>query len=260
MDTDPILDFSGQVALITGAASGFGRLLARELGDRGAKLVLGDINETDLAKLSDELGGDGVEVRAQRCDVSSERDCADLVELAQSAFGGLNLAVNNAGIAPPMMSIEETDEAEMDRQFNVNLKGVMFGLKHQLPLMKQRSGGVILNVSSMAGLGGAPKIASYAAAKHAVVGVTKTAAIENAKHGVRVNAICPFFSLTPMVTNVENPGVSSEDMQAFLAAGCPMKRLGEPEEVVSAMLMLLSPKMTYVTGQALAVDGGVSAY
>ncbi|MCW8128339.1 SDR family NAD(P)-dependent oxidoreductase [Microbulbifer halophilus] len=254
MDTDPMLDFSGQVALITGAASGFGRLLARELGDRGAKLVLGDINEAGLAKIADELGGDAIEVRAQRCDVSSERDCAELVELAQSAFGGLDLAVNNAGIAPPMMSLEETDEAEMDRQFNVNLKGVMFGLKYQLPLMKQRSGGVILNVSSMAGLGGAPKIASYAAAKHAVIGVTKTAALENAKHGVRVNAICPFFALTPMVT------VGGEELQAFLANGCPMKRLGEPEEVVSAMLMLLSPKMTYVTGQALSVDGGVSAY
>lgn len=259
MNADPMLDFSGRVALITGAASGFGKLLAGELGQRGAKLVLGDINEADLATLADKLGGAGVAVRSQRCDVSSEKDCAALVALAQSAFGGLDLAVNNAGIAPPMMAIEETDEAEMDRQYSVNLKGVMFGLKYQLPLMKQRRKGAILNVSSMAGLGGAPKIASYAAAKHAVIGVTKTAAVENAKHGVRVNAICPFFTLTPMVTGIETPGVSSEDMQAFLASGCPMKRLGQPEEVVAAMLMLLSPRMTYVTGQALAVDGGVSA-
>jgi len=260
MNRDPILDFSGQVALITGAASGFGRLLARELGQRGAKLVLGDINETALATLADELGGVDIELRWQRCDVSQEADCASLVAVAQSAFGGLDLAVNNAGIAPPMMRVEETDEAEMDRQYNVNLKGVMFGLKYQLPLMKQRGSGAILNVSSMAGLAGAPKIASYAAAKHAVIGVTKTAAIENAKYGVRVNAICPFFTLTPMVTNIEAPGLSGEDFQAFLAVGCPMKRLGQPEEVVAAMLMLLSPRMTYVTGQALAVDGGVSAY
>lgn len=260
MNADPILDFSGQVALITGAASGFGQLLAHELGRRGARLVLGDINEEALATVADELAGDGIDFRSKRCDVSVEADCAALVELANSAFGRLDLAVNNAGIAPPMMRLEETDEAEMDRQYNVNLKGVMFGLKYQLPLMKRHGGGAILNVSSMAGLGGAPKIASYAAAKHAVIGVTKTAAVENAKYGVRVNAICPFFTLTPMVTGIETPGVSGEEMQVFLATGCPMKRLGQPEEVVAAMLMLLSPKMTYITGQALAVDGGVSAY
>ncbi|WP_444904183.1 SDR family NAD(P)-dependent oxidoreductase [Microbulbifer sp. CnH-101-E] len=256
---DPILDFDNQVALITGVASGFGKLLAKELGSRGARLVLGDINEEGLMQLADDLGSDGIQVRAQRCDVSSEADCVALVRLAESEFGGLNMAVNNAGIAPPMMSLKQTDEAMMDHQYNVNLKGVFFGLKHQLPLMKDR-GGVVLNVSSMAGLGGAPKIASYAAAKHGVIGLTKTAAMENAKYGIRVNAICPFYCLTPMVTSVEAPGASPEEVQAFLAEGCPMKRLGEPEEVVAAMLMLLSPKMTYVTGQALAVDGGLSAY
>lgn len=260
MAMDPILDFSGKVALITGASSGFGRLLAQELGKRGARLVLGDINEADLMTLADELGGAGIEVCARRCDVSVEEDCAALAELAQAEFGQLDLAVNNAGIAPPMMAIEETDETEMDRQYNVNVKGILFGLKYQLPLMRQRGDGAILNVSSMAGLGGAPKIASYSAAKHAVIGLTKTAAVENARHGVRVNAICPFFTLTPMVTDIETPGVSQQDFHSFLASGCPMKRLGKPEEVVAAMLMLLSPQMTYVTGQALAVDGGLSAY
>ncbi|SHG00067.1 hypothetical protein SAMN04487965_3117 [Microbulbifer donghaiensis] len=256
---DPILDFTGKVALITGASSGFGKLLARELGERGAKLVLGDINEADLMTVADELGGAGIEARARRCDVSSETDCAALVELAQAEFGGLDIAVNNAGIAPPMMSVEDTSEAEMDRQYNVNTKGVLFGLKYQLPLMKQRGGGAVLNVSSMAGIGGAPKISSYAAAKHAVIGLTKSAAMESAKYGVRINAICPFFTLTPMVTDIETPGVSQQDFQASLASGCPMRRLGKPEEVIAAMLMLLSPKMTYVTGQALAVDGGMSA-
>ncbi|MFI2812806.1 MULTISPECIES: SDR family NAD(P)-dependent oxidoreductase [Microbulbifer] len=261
MKLDPILDFSGRVALVTGAASGFGALLARELGARGAGLVLGDINETVLMALADELGSTGVEVRAQRCDVSREADCAALVDAAAKAFGRLDIAVNNAGVAPPMMSVEKTSEEEMDRQYNINQKGVFFGMKHQLPLMKKQQSGTVLNVSSMAGLGGAPKIASYAAAKHAVIGLTKTAAIENASHGIRVNAVCPFFTLTPMVTDIETPdGVSAQDFQAFLAAGCPMKRLAEPDEVVSAMLMLLSPKLTYVTGQALAVDGGVSAY
>ncbi|SDK71906.1 SDR family NAD(P)-dependent oxidoreductase [Microbulbifer yueqingensis] len=261
MARDPILNFDGQVALITGAASGFGSLLARELGIRGARLVLGDINEPQLMALADELGNAGIDVRAACCDVSLESDCAELAASAEREFGQLDIAVNNAGIAPPMMSVEHTPEEEMDRQYSVNQKGVFFGMKHQLPLMKKRQSGIVLNVSSMAGLGGAPKVSSYAAAKHAVIGLTKTAAIENAKHGIRVNAICPFFTLTPMVTGIETPeGISASDFQAFLAAGCPMKRLAEPEEVVSAMLMLLSPKLTYVTGQALAVDGGVSAF
>lgn len=261
MALDPILDFTGRVALVTGAASGFGALLSRELGARGARLVLGDINEPELVALADELGSEGINVRAQRCDVSRESDCAMLAALAEQEFGQLDIAVNNAGIAPPMMSLENTSEEEMDRQYSVNQKGVFFGMKHQLPLMKKRQSGIVLNVSSMAGLGGAPKVSSYAAAKHAVIGLTRTAAIENARHGIRVNAICPFFTLTPMVTGIETPeGVSAADFQAFLAEGCPMKRLAEPGEVTSAMLLLLSPRMSYVTGQALAVDGGVSAY
>ncbi|AOS97485.1 Levodione reductase [Microbulbifer aggregans] len=261
MAADAMLDFSGKVALITGAASGLGAALAQELGRRGARLVLGDINTASLEGLADELGGQGVEVATRHCDVARESDCEAMVALALERFGSLDIAVNNAGVAPPMMSLEETDEAELDRQYNVNQKGVFFGLRHQLPVMKAARNGVILNVSSMAGLGGAPKIASYAAAKHAVIGLTKTAAIEAASRGVRVNAICPFFTMTPMVTGIETPdGVSAEEFQAFLASACPMKRLADTAEVVSAMLMLLSPAMTYVTGQALAVDGGVSAY
>lgn len=261
MGRDPLLDFTGKVALITGAASGFGALLAQELGSRGAKLVLGDINEGALMAVADALGGSGVAVQARRCDVASEEDCAALVQLAEQQFGGLDMAVNNAGIAPAMCALEDTDESVLDIQHSVNVKGVFFGLKHQLRVMKPRRAGVILNVSSMAGLGGAPKVAAYAAAKHAVIGITRTAAVENAKYNIRINAICPFYTLTPMVIDAPPPeGLTGEQMQAFLASGCPMKRLGEPREVVNAMLMLLSPGLSYVTGQALAVDGGVSAF
>ncbi|GAA5525640.1 levodione reductase [Microbulbifer aestuariivivens] len=261
MSADPMLNFEGKVALITGAASGLGAALARELGSRGARLVLGDINTSALGRLADDLAGEGVQVLAQHCDVSRESDCESLVALARERCGALDIAVNNAGVAPPMMSLEDTGEAEFDRQYHINQRGVFFGLRHQLPVMKAARAGVILNVSSMAGLGGAPKIASYAAAKHAVIGLTKTAAIEAAGYGVRVNAICPFFTLTPMVTGIDTPaGVSAEEFQAFLASGCPMKRLADTSEVVAAMLMLLSPALTYVTGQALAVDGGLSAY
>lgn len=258
---DPLLDFTGKVALITGAASGFGALLAKELGKRGASLVLGDINEAGLAAIVEELRTEDIPVQAVSCDVASEADCAGLVALARENFGRLDIAVNNAGIAPPMRYLEEVEEELFDHQQQVNVKGVFFGLKHQLKLMRQQGGGIILNVSSMAGLGGAPKVSAYSAAKHSVIGLTRTAAIEYARHNVRVNAICPFFTLTPMVTDIEAPeGSSVEQVHALFAAGCPMKRLGQPEEVVSAMVMLCSPALSYLTGQALAVDGGVSAF
>ena len=258
---DPLLDFTGKVALITGAASGFGALLARELGNRGASLVLGDVNEAGLATVAEALVADGIPVKAIRCDVASEADCAGLVALAREHFGQLDIAVNNAGIAPPMHYLEDVDEALFDQQQQVNVKGVFFGLKHQLKLMRAQGSGIILNVSSMAGLGGAPKVSAYSAAKHSVIGFTRTAAIEYARHNIRVNAICPFFTLTPMVTEIEAPqGSTVEQVHALFAAGCPMKRLGQPEEVVSAMVMLCSPALSYLTGQALAVDGGVSAF
>ncbi|MCX2834628.1 SDR family NAD(P)-dependent oxidoreductase [Microbulbifer thermotolerans] len=261
MERDPLLDFKGRVALITGAAGGLGAGLARQLGIRGAQLILGDIDERGVQEVARELEAEGIAVRAQRCDVSVESDCAALVELALSQFGSLDIAVNNAGIAPPMQALETVDAGVLEKQHNVNVKGVYFCLKHQLKAMKPRRSGIILNVSSMAGLGAAPKAATYSAAKHAVIGLTRTAAVENAKYNIRVNAVCPFFTLTRMVTDLQPPeGVSGDQMQAYLASGCPMKRLAEPREVVNAMLFFCSPALTYITGQALAVDGGVSAF
>lgn len=257
---DPLLDFSDKVILITGAASGFGALLAEELGQRGASLVLGDINETALNVLVEKLGNRDVPVAAIRCDVSSETDCGAMVALAREQFGRLDIAVNNAGIAPPMSYFEDVDEETFDQQINVNVKGVFFGMKHQLKLMREQGAGTILNVSSMAGIGGAPKVAPYAAAKHSVIGLTRTAAVEYARHNVRVNAICPFYTLTPMLTAMPGAPELVEQTHAIFAAGSPMKRLAEPAEVVSTMVMLCSPALSYVTGQAVAVDGGVSAF
>ena len=144
----------------------------------------------------------------------------------------------------------------MDINYAVNAKGVFFGIKHGIRQMLAQSppGGIVLNVASMAGIGGAPTIGAYAAAKHAVVGLTKTAAYEYAAKGVRVNAICPFFSPTPLVTDAE----LGQKMDS-LARGTPMKRLGDPEEMVEVMLMLMSPANSYMNGQAVAVDGGMSA-
>lgn len=246
--------FENKVILITGAASGFGRILADKLSTAGARLVLGDINTEGLEEVASTARETGSEVVAQRCDVSRESDAAALVSVAVATFGALDIAINNAGIGTALKPLIETEEADMDLNFAVNTKGVFFGMKHQIRQMLDQDGGIVLNVASMAGLGGAPKLAAYGAAKHAVVGLTKTAAVEYARKNIRVNAVCPFFSPTPMVTE---QGFGSK--QDLLAQGCPMKRLGEPEEMVQAMLTLIDPRNSYMNGQAIAVDGGTSA-
>ncbi|MFW2270706.1 SDR family NAD(P)-dependent oxidoreductase [Burkholderia orbicola] len=247
--------YAGQAVMITGAASGFGALLASELAAMGARLALGDLNGDALERVAAPLRAAGTDVIEQRCDVRVETEVAALVQEAVARFGRLDVGINNAGIAPPMKALIDTDEADLDLNFAVNAKGVFFGMKHQIRQMLAQREGVILNVASMAGLGGAPKLAAYAASKHAVVGLTKTAALEYARHGIRVNAVCPFYSTTPMVTDSE-----IGERQDFLAQGSPMKRLGRPDEIVATMLMLCAKDNTYLTGQAVAVDGGVSAF
>ena len=244
-------NFNGKVVLITGAASGFGKLLAETLASHGAKLVLGDVNEDGLRDVAGSLDA---ECAMLACDVTVESEVEALVELGLERFGRLDIAINNAGISTPMKALAETTEDDMDLNFAVNAKGVFFGLKYQAPVMARQGGGSILNVSSMAGILGAPKLTAYAAAKHAVVGITRTAALEYARHNVRVNAICPFFSPTPLVTEGIDP-----DVLAMVTAGAPMKRLGRPEEMVAAMLHIVDPDNSFMTGQAIAIDGGVSA-
>lgn len=244
-------EFENKVILITGAASGFGKLLAEKLATMGAKLVIGDLNKPGLKDVADRIGKNVV---ALPCDVSDELQVKALSDLAIETFGRLDIAINNAGMSTPMKSLLEVTESEMDINFNVNAKSVFFGIKHQVPHMISQGGGTILNVASMAGLNGAPKLTAYVASKHAVVGITKTAALEFASKKVRINAICPFFSPTPMVVN----GIKTEILE-HVAQINPMKRLGDPEEMVNAMLHIISPDNTYMTGQAIAIDGGVSA-
>ncbi len=244
-------NFGNKVVLITGAASGFGRLLAEKLSECGAELALADIDAAGVKTVADGLAARSI---ACACDVSNERQVADFVAQALEAFGRIDIAINNAGIASTMKSLVDTTEADMDRNFAVNAKGVFFGMKYQIPAMIEQGGGAILNVASMAGIAGAYKMTPYVAAKHAVVGLTKTAALEYARKNVRVNAVCPYFSPTPLVTRGIDP-----EVQALVTAGAPMKRLGTPEEMVNAMLHIVDPDNTYMTGQAIAIDGGVSA-
>ncbi|NDW16520.1 glucose 1-dehydrogenase [Alteromonas genovensis] len=253
---DSLLNFTDHVVLITGAGSGFGRLLATGLAHRGAKLVLSDINEASLNSVKNELESvtDVVSIAGNIADESLNKA---LVDAALEKFGRLDIAVNNAGIAHTPAPVHEMTEAIMDSQFGVNVKGVMFGMKYQIPAMLTQEKGHVLNVSSLAGLGGAPKGAAYAAAKHAVAGITRTAAVEYGRKNVRVNAICPFYSPTNIL-NVD--GYNTPEAQAQLGQGSPMKRLGEPQEIVNTMMLMLSPGNSYMNGQTIAVDGGVTAW
>jgi len=257
---DSLLDFTGKTALITGAASGFGKSLAQELAKRGANLVLADFNEAGLEETVAEIKALGAKVISLVGDVAQEAHAEALVKAAVEQFGKLDIAVNNAGLAPQLGPLTELDAKTLDRQLDVNAKGVAYGLKHQLRVMSAQRDGAILNVSSMAGLGGTPMGSSYGAAKHAVIGLTKTAAVECGPMNVRVNAICPFFTATPMVDNpIMNPKGDLEEVNKNLARGCPMKRIARVEEVVSVMVMLLSPANSYMNGIAVPVDGGMSA-
>lgn len=247
--------YQDQVVMITGAASGFGALLAQRLAVMGARLVLGDREVAGLERIAGALREAGATVLAVPCDVTREVQVKAMVEAALARFGRLDVGVNNAGILTPMKRFVDTTEDELDRSHAVNTKGVFFCMQQQIRHMLPQGGGVILNIASMAGLGGAPKLAAYAAAKHAVVGLTRTAAVEYARQGIRINALCPFYSATPMVTASE-----VAEQQAMLAQGSPMKRLCTPEEIVAVMLMLCARENSYMTGQAIAVDGGLSAF
>ncbi|BFM10436.1 glucose 1-dehydrogenase [Simiduia litorea] len=256
---DKLLDFTGKTVLITGAAQGFGALLAEELAARGANLVLGDIKTEALQALAKKLKASGTKVIAQNCNVAAEDNCKAMVDSAMDQFGQLDIAVNNAGIGQALELTEDVTDKDFESQWRVNVMGVQYGMRHQIKAMKTKGSGVILNVSSMAGLGAAPRLAAYSAAKHAVIGLSKTAAVENAALNIRVNAICPFFALTPLVTESALSAAGVEQAKVALSRNSPMRRCAEPIEIVNAMLLLLSPGNTYMTGLAIAVDGGVSA-
>jgi NAD(P)-dependent dehydrogenase (short-subunit alcohol dehydrogenase family) len=253
---DKLLDFSDSVGLITGAGGGFGRALAIALNARGAKLVLTDINQQSLDETTAMLAQPG-STQSLCADVSKESSAVDSVALALQHFSKLDFAVNNAGIAHPQGAMHEMTEEIYDSQFAVNVKGVGFGMKHQAKVMLKQGSGHILNISSLAGLGGTPKGGAYSAAKHAVLGMTRTAAVEYGRYNVRANAICPFFSPTDIM-NIG--GLITDEDKKKLGMGSPMKRISTIDEIVNVMVLILSPANTYMNGQSIAIDGGVTAW
>jgi NAD(P)-dependent dehydrogenase (short-subunit alcohol dehydrogenase family) len=245
--------FAGKVALVTGGSAGIGRATALALGCAGAKVVLGDLLEAPGREVVDLIAAAGGEAVFVPADVAEEADCRALVETALSRFGALDCAVNNAGVEQSGRPLTETTREEFDRLMHINVLGVLMGMKHQIPAMVSRGGGAIVNLASIAGLIGFPGAAVYVASKHAVLGLTKTAALEYAESKVRVNAVCPGAIQTEMIERFTGHDAAR---RAALAAAHPMRRFGRPEEISAGILWLCSEESSFVTGQAIVMDGG----
>jgi NAD(P)-dependent dehydrogenase (short-subunit alcohol dehydrogenase family) len=252
---NPTYDFTGQVALVTGASSGMGLATARAFAEAGAAVVLADVNETTLRTATDDLTA-GHRVLGIPCDVSDENSVAAMVKAAVDTFGRLDMAFNNAGIqVPPSDAADEPAEI-FDRVNAINLRGVWACMKHELGHMRTHGSGAIVNCSSLGGLVGLPGRAAYHASKHGVIGLTTSAALEYAPRGIRINAVCPGTIDTPMVADMIAKG---ELDPADAAAATPIARLGQGEEIAAAVLWLCSPGASFVVGVALPVDGGYTA-
>ncbi|MEF2552883.1 SDR family NAD(P)-dependent oxidoreductase [Aurantimonas sp. A2-1-M11] len=257
--------FAGKAVLVSGAAGGFGREIARAFAAEGARLILTDREAGPLETFAAEITG--TEAVTVAGDVSSEATAAALVETAVERFGGLDVAINNAGIVHDYKRLQEITAAEAERVIAVDLMGVFFAMKHQIAAMSARfardgTRGAIVNVASVAGLGGAPLLSVYAAAKHGVVGLTKSAAAENARRGLRINAVCPSFARTAMVLGEPGSlagGAEAGEAEQAIVRGIPMRRLAEVGEVVTAVLFAADPANGFMTGAAIPVDGGLSA-
>jgi NAD(P)-dependent dehydrogenase (short-subunit alcohol dehydrogenase family) len=253
---NPMYDFTGQVALVTGASSGMGLAAARAYAEAGAAVVLTDINQTALQTATDDLAGQGYQVLGVVCDVADEASVADAVRAGVEAFGRLDHAFNNAGIqVPPCDAADEPAEV-FDRVNAINLRGVWASMKHELGQMRTQGSGAIVNNSSLGGLVGLPGRAAYHATKHGVIGLTRSAALEYAPRGIRVNAICPGTIATPMVTDMIDKGELDLEVAT---ANQPINRLGTADEIAASVLWLTSPGSSFITGVALPVDGGYTA-
>ncbi|MEV0615643.1 glucose 1-dehydrogenase [Nonomuraea sp. NPDC050404] len=253
---NPIYDFTGQVALVTGASSGMGLATARAFAEAGAAVALTDINAQSLDAAAKDLTGAGHRALALACDVSDEDQVAAAIDRTVTTFGRLDMAFNNAGIQiPPCDAADEAIEV-FDRVNAVNLRGVWACMKHELGQMRTQGSGAIVNCSSLGGLVGIPSRASYHAAKHGVIGLTKSAALEYAPRGIRINAICPGTIDTPMVSDMIAKG---ELDRTQAEADQPINRLGTADEIAQAVLWLCSPAASFVIGVALPVDGGYVA-
>lgn len=241
----------GKVAIVTGAGSGIGKATAMLFASEGAEVVCADIAGAD--KTAGEIGASAIAVSV---DVSKAADIQAMVNAAKDRFGRLDVVFNNAGIEGEQAPTADCSEENFDRVIAVNLKGVFLGMKYAIPVMLETGGGAIINNASVAGLVGFPNIPAYGASKGGVVQLSKTAALEYATQGIRVNAICPGVIWTPMVERFTG---STEEGRREFSMLEPVERMGKPEEVAAMVLFLASDESSFVTGAALPVDGGFVA-
>jgi NAD(P)-dependent dehydrogenase (short-subunit alcohol dehydrogenase family) len=248
---------AGKVALVTGAAGGLGRATARAFAAAGAAVVVADVQTAGGNETVEMIVADGGEATFVECDVTDEGAVRRLVARTVEVYGGLDVAYNNSGIEGHPANVAEMTDAEFRRVIDVNLFGVFYCMKYEVPAMLARGGGVIVNCSSTAGLRGYPGMTPYVASKHAVAGITKAAALEYATEGIRIVSIHPAAIATDMVARAM---AESPDMAAAIEGMHPIGRVGEPREIADVVVFLCSDGASFMTGSQIVVDGGAMAH
>ncbi|MEI4264094.1 SDR family NAD(P)-dependent oxidoreductase [Roseovarius sp. D0-M9] len=249
-----MFDFSGKTAIVTGAASGIGEAIAKELSACGAYVIVSDLHDNDCAKTVADIQNDGGKAAGFAADVADAEAMEALVSFAEKETGALHLAVNNAGIGGAQATVSEYPLDAWRQVIDINLNGVFYGMRYQIPAMERAGGGAIVNMASILGSVGFANSSAYVASKHALLGLTKTAAIEYATKKIRINAVGPAFIQTPLLT--EN---LDQEMLDGLAGLHPMGRTGTASEVSALTCFLLSDRASFVTGSYHLVDGGYTA-
>jgi NAD(P)-dependent dehydrogenase (short-subunit alcohol dehydrogenase family) len=245
--------FKDKIAIVTGASFGIGQATAIAFAKRGAKVIVADWLEDKEKATLKAIEATGSEAVFIKCDVSKSKDVKLLIDQVMSKYGRLDFAFNNAGVEGAMGQTHECTEENWDHTIGINLKGVWLCMKNELPIMQKQGFGVIVNCASVAGLIGFPGLPAYVATKHGVIGLTKTAALENAKMNIRVNAVCPGVIKTPMIDRITGKQKEVEKQYESME---PVGRMGQPEEVAEAVIWLCSDTASFVTGVSLPVDGG----
>ena len=249
-------ELGGKIALVTGAGSGIGRESALAFGASGAQVMVSDVVVESGEETVARIKAAGGEATFMRADVSERADVEALIRQTVETYGRLDCAHNNAGIEGDMAPTADCTEANWDRTIAINLKGVWLCMKYEIPQMLEQGGGVIVNTSSVAGLVGFLNLPAYTATKHGVAGLTRTAALEYAQQGIRVNAVCPGVIHTPMIDRIVG---GDAEVEAQFTALEPVGRMGSPAEVAQAVVWLCSDAASFVTGVAMPVDGGFVA-
>lgn len=248
------ISFVNKVALVTGAGSGLGLAAAKAFAESGASVALADWNEKSVRAAAEELTSKGHRALAIRCDVADDAQVEAMVNETVATYGRLDAAYNNAGVQNLLAETADTTREDYDRVMAINLRGVWSCMKFELRQMRKQGSGAIVNCSSLGGLVGGAERGIYHAAKHGVIGFTKSAALEYAARGIRINAVCPGLIWTPMADQMVAAG-QGEALKA-MEKSVPMGRVGRPEEIADAVLWLSSDAASYVTGQSISVDGG----